>query len=733
MPVVEVACPGCGVKLKAPETMIGKKAKCKKCQVSFRIPGSAATAGESPPSPSNRPRDTDKTEVMMALPVDDDKTTPLPVPPTPDIASLPSADPFDFGPVKAPVTPPIKPASPKAATPSAALPAPARPTNPRSSAPPQALSLDDECDPLPLSKNSPPSPAAMSARLEANYEASAPSATPPEPVDHEPYNPFADLSPSAVEEPPPARQAKDKEKKPKEKSPQQEKQKSGDSSSDAEDPPKPRYQRPQGKRGAILALVFSGLFGIAALALGVTAVIIFQQSRQAEEQAKQDKKAEQPAPTPNDPNPPPIAKESEPPPSSQDKDPKPEPKPQPKPPAPGMRPAVVFNRLGTFTISALPDKPQLDDKPSPEQIRHLETPLSTIKRIFPPADPTTGDTYVLSQTATAVGDSGEKLALDTYGPAGNRFAEARIEYTGDGLIEPIADVYAAADGAFFLTCVGGKLHVWSLGDKPTKIADGLSPYAEKPEHAKAGVAAAFFAANPKQVILVSTAGGVLLYDLETRKPIKDFLPPHGKPGKVFLNRSIAKAPDGESIVVAVAGVLYQIAAKPDLSVLRKYDLDGDVEESKALAASGTPGRLLYVFTTIPDKMNRQERVILGLPLGDAAKPVTYHFPAGMVGEPKSAIWAGEEFGGVATERGVIWFDDHEGKFAPLVMTQVPTAGLYFSGQNHFWYTVPHAKDENKCTLIGLSMPFNSFAEFQKSGGSNRPIRSVQIDHRGLAK
>lgn len=725
MPVVEVACPGCGVKLKAPETMIGKKAKCKKCQVSFRIPGSSAPAGESPPRPPTHPRDNDKTEVMMALPDDDDKTTLMPVPPSPDVASLPSADPFDFRPVKAPVTPPTKPATPKAATPPASPPAPAKPTNPRSSTAPQPLSLDDDYDPLPLPKNSPPAPAAAPGAPEANREGSGPSATPPEPVDHEPYNPFADLGPVPAEEPP-ARQPKDK-------SHEKKKRKSDASSPDAQDPPKPRYQRPEGKRGTILALVFSGLFGIAALALGITAVIIFQQSRQADEQAKQDKKAVQPAPAPNDPNPPPIAKDPEPPPSPQQKEPEPEPKPQPKPPAPGMRPAVVFNRLGTFTISPLPDKLQLDDKPTPEQIRHLETPLSTIKRIFPPADPATGDTFVLSQTAAAVGDTGEKLALDTYGPAGSRFAEARIEYTGDGLIEPIADVHASADGAFFLTAVGGKLQVWSLGDKPTKIADGISPYAEKPEHAKAGVAAAFFAANPKQVILVSTAGGVLLYDIETRKPIKDFLPPHGMPGKVFLNRSIAKAPDGESIVVAVAGVVYQIAAKPDLSVLRKYDLGGDVEESKALAVSGTPGRLLYVFTTLRDKMNRQDVVILGLPLGDAAKPVTYRFPGGAVGEPKSAIWAGEEFGGVTTERGVIWFDDHEGKFVPLVMTQVPTTGLYSSGKNHFWYTVPHAQDENKCTLLGLSMPFNSFAEFQKSGGSNRPLRTVQIDHRGLSK
>ena len=43
---VEVPCPGCGLRLKAPDNMVGKKAKCKKCDTQFRIPG-GTDSGES--------------------------------------------------------------------------------------------------------------------------------------------------------------------------------------------------------------------------------------------------------------------------------------------------------------------------------------------------------------------------------------------------------------------------------------------------------------------------------------------------------------------------------------------------------------------------------------------------------------------------------------------------------------------------------------------------------------
>ncbi len=47
MAVQVVACPGCQSTLKAPEHMAGKKAKCKKCGTSFRIPGGDQPAGDT--------------------------------------------------------------------------------------------------------------------------------------------------------------------------------------------------------------------------------------------------------------------------------------------------------------------------------------------------------------------------------------------------------------------------------------------------------------------------------------------------------------------------------------------------------------------------------------------------------------------------------------------------------------------------------------------------------------
>src|SRR5438046_513106 len=48
MAVLEVACPGCKAGLTAPESMAGKKARCKKCGTAFTIPGgNGEAAGES--------------------------------------------------------------------------------------------------------------------------------------------------------------------------------------------------------------------------------------------------------------------------------------------------------------------------------------------------------------------------------------------------------------------------------------------------------------------------------------------------------------------------------------------------------------------------------------------------------------------------------------------------------------------------------------------------------------
>jgi hypothetical protein len=451
------------------------------------------------------------------------------------------------------------------------------------------------------------------------------------------------------------------------------------------------------------------------------------------EQAKKDEKKSEPPAAPGPPDPPPKAdpkKEKE----RKDKETDPKLSKEPEPPAPGARRYYTLPEgVKTFAVGPPPAKPTVTDVPKNESLV-LDVPVANVRRVFPPFDPKTGDTCVLLQVAPAAAGKNERLALDCYGPLGSRVPATRIEYEGEELNAPapIADVHASATGAFFLAAVGGKLHVWSLTENK-KIANGLDPYADKKDHARAGLAAAFFAPDPSQVITVSTAGAVLLYDLPTRKPVPmaEFIPPNGVLGKVALGKSVAKADDNGSVVLAVSGRLFQLQAKTGIEKVREFDLGGDVGRSLAIAAGGTPGRLLYAFETRPDRSGKKDTAVVGLPPGDDAKPVTYQFPAAAVGEPKAATWVNGDVGGVATDRGVVWFDDHDRQFVPLVYTQPVGTGLYYGDEKNFWYVIPHAT-ATKSAVVAVSGDFNERADFQKNY-PNLPLRTLRIDTTGLAK
>ena len=844
MPLVDVLCPSCGAKLKAPDNLIGKKAKCKKCRSSFRIPGGSANSASTTPPAFTSPLsldddDDDKTELMVVDQVDD-ATTRLPIPPaTPvpaagkDLTSLPSADPFDFSkpPTQAKVAskstppPPAKATSAKPATPSPASKTPAKPaTTPPPAAstpaapatasksagrpitPPHALPIDDllpaekpkaapaepnnpfaftdtaegeqpakgkkprdqdedeepalrkkkkqgegddEPAPTKKKKSGDDEPVSRKSRREEEDEDEAPrkkkkprddaaeaerpakANAAPSAAD-EPYNPFADYAaatdPQKPEKNPKRRgDPEDEPKARKKRDPDEDDQQDDDEL-------KPRYRRPVGKRGMGMTIVITALVGMVALGLGITAIVVFvMQNKKQPEQAKQEKKEQPPAPPAG------TGGEQQPPP----KDPEPkrkgkaiEPKPKENGPAaapvPGpksLRPALALTKLKTFSVEGAPIKTQLADKPrGPGMI--VETAFKNVKRVFPPFD-ATADTHVLFELAPGAGGKGEKLALDSYGPAGNRVATARIEYEGDGYATPIADVSASAAGTYFLAATGGKLHVWSI-DKNNKLADGVNPYADKPEHAKSGLAAAFFAADPKQIVLVSTAGDVLLYDLPSRKPVSEFLPPNRVPGRVSLGKSVAKAEGGGSLGIAVAGVLYQLKSAPRLEVVRQSDLGGDVRNSLGLALSGTPGRILYTFDTLADKTYTSTTAIVSLPLGDDPKPIFYRFPS--IGAAKGALWANESAGGVIAAGGVLLFDDSEnGKFLPQVMIRPVSGGLYYGDSTSLWYLIPHPKQPAKSMWLSLSLPFSGFTEFHQRFVDGKPLRSAMIDGNGLSK
>ena len=570
----------------------------------------------------------------------------------------------------------------------------------------------------------------------------------------EPSNPFASLSASPEPEPPKARR-KRRDEDEDEDDPKARKRRRDED--EDEEPEKPRYRRPGDQPESKKMLYIVAAFGVFALILGIVAVVVFiRVNRKPEPEAK---KEEPPPAIPADPpkvdspkvDPPKV----DPPkvdPKSKDKiDPKVEPKVDPPKVDPKGDPKInpkvnpkvepKLTRFAlrlppsakTFTVGGLPAKVEPADRPSREAggVRVLESASGVVRRVFPPLKPTTADTYVLIQTAPPVGGKGEKLALDSYGPAGNRVPTARIDFDGDGTPNPVADVHTSTAESYFLAAASGKIHVWLVNGKK-KLTDTFDPYADKPEHAKAGLAAAFFAKDPNFLVTISTAGAVHLFDLRTNATVSEFVPPHGAPGKVVLGLSAARAEENKSVAVAVGGILYQISTEPGLDVIRKYDLEGDVGRSLGLAVSSTPGRLLYAFELAPDKDGKKERAVLGLPLGDSAKHILYRLPSD-AGDPKGALWAGETFGGVIVDRGVLWFDDHEHKFLPVALTQPPGVGQYFGDERYFWYVVPHPGMGGKSMLVALSVPFDDFRGYQENYFAKQPLRALRLDHTGLAK
>ena len=139
----------------------------------------------------------------------------------------------------------------------------------------------------------------------------------------------------------------------------------------------------------------------------------------------------------------------------------------------------------------------------------------------------------------------------------------RFEYDGDGL-DPMCDV--ATDGKRFAAITAdGKITVWSLAEK-TKALEGFDPYADKPEHKKAGLAGLFFARNSNNLVTVSTAGAVHLFEIATRKQIGEFVPPKSSAGRVVVGKNVAADDGRASVVLLAGGVVYQISTLAPLSV-----------------------------------------------------------------------------------------------------------------------------------------------------------------------
>jgi hypothetical protein len=722
MAVVEVACPGCKTVLRAPDNMAGKKARCKKCNTPFRIPGPAAgdSVGES----------------QMLSAVD----TPAVPPPT--------ADPFDFLTAAATeAAPPKDKSTPKA---KALLPEPkpaakrAEPKTPgsRATGSPKAESgfdfggmLDEAASEKPPPRSATGQKPAQPLELDDEVPEAAAANDEPAAASDDPFGFPAGGTPTEKPSHAPARGKPTG--------------KAGKDASDAKHAaPHHGYHRPVGTGGRtklILAVV-----GVLVLGAGIAGAVVYvnklkdDQARAAENKDKEkDKKAETPTPelVKNDPG-------------------KTEPKDTKNPPdkggkkrdqsakssngPTGGKDEVLVIDAKTRTFDLLPPAAKAGTVDGPEGTPlTLDVEFDKVRRFFPPAEDGI-DVGVLWEREKGLANTpGNKLVLDVCNQFGTR--RHQIDFTGDGRPVPVADF--SQDGLWFAHADGGRVSVWKVGRKDP-VVSGWDAYATLPEpHKKAGLAAVYFPPLPKEkgdaekeddlparLVTVSTAGAVHLWDLKSKgMPLGEYVPPKGKPGRVVDGRGVVLRPDRKSLLVAVGGAVYQVMIHPDVSGGVLADLDGDVPVSLALACSEGGPPVVYAFET-----EKKEKVVALL--GSDTR-LLWRWPDSL-GVPVGAARVSGESAAVTTSRGmIVWFEvrkNDNGKFAfsPRGAAVSPNdRALYAADDTYHWYLIPDPAQGSKCKLLHLGAPGlgRSLVDNDEGVGKGGKIPTWRIDVKGLTR
>jgi hypothetical protein len=495
-----------------------------------------------------------------------------------------------------------------------------------------------------------------------------------------------------------------------------------------------RYVRPGAQKSGKV-LLFAGVLGLVALGAAIAAVVVFTNKKPAEQVKSTEKKDEPPAPSPADLQPPDPkgggdakggkkeSSKTDPPKKDSNNPPKTNQKGGPTDPASGVGVLELPKNIKTFQFRPAPAKPAKVVQSPNEPAVKVEVPFDKVRRFFPPQN-RVQDAVVVWQSNPGILGKGERITVDTYsGMTGGRIG--RFEYDGDGR-DTKCD--ASADGALFAAVTAdGKVSVWNLADK-SKPLDGFDPYADKPDHKKAGLAAVFFARDPKNLVTVSTAGAVHLFEVATKKQLGEFVPPNGVPGRVVLDKNVASEENRSSIVVAVGGVIYQVTTAAPLSVAWKLE-QGEVGRSFGIAAFGTPGRIAYAFET--DASGRKDRAILFC-LPDA-EPVVYRWQD-RAGEPTGIRWAGTDMAVVGTTRGAVWVEAEGKVFNPLAMGEVPGGkALHAATDRAHWYLVPNPADPAKSLMLELGLPLGELIEFRDAVDNRQPLHTVRLDEKGLSR
>jgi hypothetical protein len=738
---LEVPCPGCGTKLKAPENMLGKKARCKKCNTKFRLTGPAAggdSVGESQllsavELPAPRLPDENSGDVPMAGAVEE--AVPEVAPPP-----LPTARPAFGSGGKIPVVPPAATKAPaKAPAKSQPKPKTVSPPPPPPPVPtePELLSLDevDEPDKGPLTANDTSTPTVTEAAAVAgdlfafNLGDPAPKDEPKSKRrrddDEDDDRPRSKRRDRDDEEEEPRSRRKDRE----EEDQRDRKKKSDDPT---EEPERPRYTRPGEKPASKKTLVLAGVLGLFAVG-AVVAVVIVNKKRDPEPEVKKDDKKQDPPVTPPVTPPDPKGGTGDPPKKDPKdppkKDPSDPPKKDPKlPPDPPVVRLELPKTLRPFQLRPLAAKPEVVERPSAMPVA-MDVPFEKIQRVFAPENRNANDAIAVWVSNAGFNGKGERLTVDSYsGQVGNRVG--RFEYDGDGAG---AKCDVSTDGKLFVAVEpDSKVSVWDLAKK-AKTLDGYDPYADKPDHKKAGLAAVFFAKTPLHILTVSTAGVVHLHDILGKKTLATFTPSGTLiPNRVALGKSVAADDSRSSLVLAVGGVVYQVNTAPPLDVVWKHDLEGEVGRSLGIAVAGNPGRVTYVFETDDGKGKKDRAVMFCLPKGT---PEFHRWQDG-AGEPRAVEWAGTDLAVISTARGAAWaeYDTESKRFVILALAEVPGGkGIHTTTERAHWYLIPNPTDATKTLFLELATPPSGLIDYRNTAEAKQPLFTVKLDDKGLSR
>ena len=375
-----------------------------------------------------------------------------------------------------------------------------------------------------------------------------------------------------------------------------------------------------------------------------------------------------------------------------------------------------------IAFQPMSEKPELVQPP--EKVLAVEVAFSTVRRVFPPLR-TDVDPAILWQSAPGFQDFGEKLTLDLFSPQTGRRVN-RLVVEGDNSPASLCDLSVDADLFAHAHARAGKVWVWKTRDG-RKILDAFEPYAGKPDRDKAGLAAIYLTEPPEQLVTITMAGAVHVWDLASKKLLGEYVPPKAAPGSIVAGKNVCLGPGRQSVVLLLGGTLYKVEVRPKVAGTIVAELGGEVAQPLGLAASGA-GRVILAFET--ETGGKTEKAVMAF--APDGNHIFHRWPEN-VGEPVSAGWCGDHLATVATSRGgAVWFEAEGKSFQPLALITTPGHRAIHVAAENYSSLLPDPMDAKFSTLVGYTEPQRGLID-PLTSGSKRPALTLRLDDKGLFK